>query len=70
MQGRLCDLLLTESRSCFFHFSSLTVLVSGHETYPTHLFVIKLQEHLEVQLRIGAADGFVLIKRALSYTRK
>lgn len=70
MQGRLCNLLLTDSRSCFLHFSSLTVLVSGRETYPSHLFVIRLQEHLEVWFRIGAADGFVLVKRTLSYTRK
>lgn len=49
----------------FFHFFSWTVLVSGHETYPSHLFVIKLQEHLEAWLRIGAAGGYVLIIRTL-----
>lgn len=42
MQRRLCDLLLTGCGvDFFFPFFSLTVLVSEHETYPSHIFVIK-----------------------------
>lgn len=72
MQGRLCYLLLTGcGLEWFFVFFSLTVLVSGHMKHIPHTFLSsKLQEHMEVQLRIGAEHGFVLIKRTCSYTRK
>lgn len=57
--------------SGFLFFFSLTILVSGHMKHIPHTFLSsKLQEHMEVQLRIGAEHGFVLIKRTCSYTRK
>lgn len=71
MQGRLCDLLLTGCGLELFSFFLLYCACLWALKHIPHTFLSsKLQEHVEVQLRIGAADGFVLIKRTHSYKRK
>lgn len=71
MQGRLCDFVLKGCGLDFLSFfSSWLCLFLSMKHIPHTFLSSKLQEHVEVQLRIGAADGFVLIKRTHLYTRK
>lgn len=71
MQGRLHYLLLTGcDLGFFFLFSPWLYLSVGMKHIPHTFLSSKLQEHMEIQLRIGATDGFVLIKGTHSYTRK